>query len=609
MPDYDPTAWVNQTGPKLNATNLNKIENAIDAVEQAQRQGSAKEARVATTINITLSGTQTVDDVVLAVGNRVLVKNQTTASQNGLYLVSLGSWTRADDADDGLELQGGTLISVTEGTANGGGLFVCTNNTAVTVGTTALTFGRIRPDTSGLYTTDGTTPLKYSAFLSAALGNHQNAFQNAITFLYGTSGTYNKHLDLEGATVLLTQPVTAPVTGGSAGTLSITNGEIQAQSNFTGGDHMISIQGTVPAHFLRLVNVTMNGQTYASWIKWDKGNMVIEACQFKSPKPGTDSATASARAGLFCSDGGAGSNADAGFWINNCWFSTEQGAVEPTSRWTVGILSMTGDNKIGGGTTMSYFRHSAIFQAPGIIIHGFHPFQGKTPVGAGMTTHTASLKFTNGRCGAEVSGLYLGKSFMEISNETNTTQRDIGEIAITNMRAFMDNGEVDAAHIVVRDYSGLADAAAIVTDITLTNSKFINGGATQTKATKLFNPAAFNKQGCRGITMQGNTFETSSAGTVLDVAPQANPCTLRKTLASGTSHVIDFDGYFPFGGRVRSLVNAVGKNTSGGVQAFGEGAITTAGTIDVTTATAWAGEIIATATANNASSVNGFING
>jgi len=49
----------------------------------------------ATTTNITLSGTQTVDGVALVAGNTVLVKNQSTSSQNGIYTVNTGAWTYA----------------------------------------------------------------------------------------------------------------------------------------------------------------------------------------------------------------------------------------------------------------------------------------------------------------------------------------------------------------------------------------------------------------------------------------------------------------------------------------------------------------------------------
>jgi hypothetical protein len=72
-------------------------------------------ARAATTTNITLSGTQTVDNVALVAGDRVVVKNQTTTTENGVYVVAAGAWTRAADADTAAKLVRGTMIAVLEG--------------------------------------------------------------------------------------------------------------------------------------------------------------------------------------------------------------------------------------------------------------------------------------------------------------------------------------------------------------------------------------------------------------------------------------------------------------------------------------------------------------
>ena len=55
--------------------------------------------KVATTANITLSGTQTIDGVSVIAGDRVLVKNQSTASENGIYVVDASNWVRATDMD------------------------------------------------------------------------------------------------------------------------------------------------------------------------------------------------------------------------------------------------------------------------------------------------------------------------------------------------------------------------------------------------------------------------------------------------------------------------------------------------------------------------------
>ena len=94
--------------------------------------------KVATTANITLSNTQTIDGVALSVGDRVLVKDQSSAVQNGVYVVASGSWTRATDADAPAELNPGTFVFVEQGTVNSDTGFVVTSDGALTIGTDAI---------------------------------------------------------------------------------------------------------------------------------------------------------------------------------------------------------------------------------------------------------------------------------------------------------------------------------------------------------------------------------------------------------------------------------------------------------------------------------------
>jgi len=98
--------------------------------------------RAATTANITLSNAQTIDGVALSVGDRVLVKDQSTATQNGIYVVANGAWTRAIDFDNtpGTEIAGGAFTFVEEGTINSDSGWVLTTNGTITLGSTNLTF-------------------------------------------------------------------------------------------------------------------------------------------------------------------------------------------------------------------------------------------------------------------------------------------------------------------------------------------------------------------------------------------------------------------------------------------------------------------------------------
>ncbi len=118
------------------AANKDYVDNAISGLDMKQS------VRAATTANITLSGTQTIDGVSLVAGNRVLVKNQTTASQNGIYVVAAGAWSRSADADNSPagEVTSGMYTFVEEGTANADSGWVLTTDGTITLGTTSLTF-------------------------------------------------------------------------------------------------------------------------------------------------------------------------------------------------------------------------------------------------------------------------------------------------------------------------------------------------------------------------------------------------------------------------------------------------------------------------------------
>lgn len=96
-----------------------------------------KSVKVATTANITLSGVQTIDGISVVAGDRVLVKDQTTASQNGIYIVNASTWPRSVAADGANEIDS-AVVGVDQGTTNGGRFFTNTFKTTDTVGTTAM---------------------------------------------------------------------------------------------------------------------------------------------------------------------------------------------------------------------------------------------------------------------------------------------------------------------------------------------------------------------------------------------------------------------------------------------------------------------------------------
>lgn len=130
------------------AINLADGVNPQDAVTRSQLdaaiQGFAWKTavRAATTGNVTLSGTQTIDGVALVVGDRVLVKNQATASGNGIYLVASGSWTRTTDFDAASKVLG-SAVFVSEGATQGNQQWKMTTDAPITIGTTALVWEQV----------------------------------------------------------------------------------------------------------------------------------------------------------------------------------------------------------------------------------------------------------------------------------------------------------------------------------------------------------------------------------------------------------------------------------------------------------------------------------
>jgi hypothetical protein len=121
--------WLTLTKDIEGEQNIVETANIGDAITGAQDEEVKTqvdnvlkikdEVRVATVSDITLSGTQTIDGISLSVGERVLVKDQDDATENGIYNVASSTWSRSDDSDTIDEIRG-TVVYVSEGTVNAG---------------------------------------------------------------------------------------------------------------------------------------------------------------------------------------------------------------------------------------------------------------------------------------------------------------------------------------------------------------------------------------------------------------------------------------------------------------------------------------------------------
>ncbi|MDX5368170.1 MAG: hypothetical protein LPL29_02235 [Alphaproteobacteria bacterium] len=138
-----PTADVDMNGQKL--TGLAAPVNTTDAATKqyvdnaVQGINATSSCRVKTTANVTLSGLQTIDGIALSNGERVLVTEQSTPSQNGVYIAGTGAWTRASDADAWDEMIA-MFVFIEEGNTYADTSWLCTVDQGGTLDTTAITF-------------------------------------------------------------------------------------------------------------------------------------------------------------------------------------------------------------------------------------------------------------------------------------------------------------------------------------------------------------------------------------------------------------------------------------------------------------------------------------
>lgn len=164
--------------------------------------------KAATTANITLSGAQTIDNVSVVAGDRVLVKNQSPASQNGIYVAAAGSWVRTTDADAWAELVA-AYVMVEQGTVNADTGWLCTVDQGGTIGTTAVAWvkfsgGFVQPGNANTFTAQQSLAGSATEF-GLLLKNAKE-----VTQIIGTAPAATQNIDIaSGASVLFTANATA----------------------------------------------------------------------------------------------------------------------------------------------------------------------------------------------------------------------------------------------------------------------------------------------------------------------------------------------------------------------------------------------------------------
>ena len=172
-------------------TNRRRGTNAAAAIKVA--------CIAASTANVTLEAEQTIDGIALVEGDRVFLKDQTAAAENGIWIVSTGSWARASDWNGAFDVVEGTIVPVSRGSVNADTYWRVTNTGDIVIGSTELAVsattvlssailndGSVKmiadfdPNVDATYALGGSTSRWTSVYLSSAVNANSATISSGI---------------------------------------------------------------------------------------------------------------------------------------------------------------------------------------------------------------------------------------------------------------------------------------------------------------------------------------------------------------------------------------------------------------------------------------------
>jgi len=234
-----------------------------DSAGPLSSTGIKQPVKVATTAAITLSGGQTIDGIAVNTGDRVLVKNQSDTTTNGIYNVQMTAWTRAADCDGPGDVVSGTIIAVDGGIQ--AGLWQLTTADPVVIGTSNLTFATVTlsattaTNATNIGTTVSSTNASYyiTGVATATSGNQATVINSGI-FFNPSTGTVSA-TKFSGTNAALT------------GTTTTANLVVTGTCTGCSGTASLSLSGLTAATTGNAIDNTSFAQTWA-WQALGAGN-------------------------------------------------------------------------------------------------------------------------------------------------------------------------------------------------------------------------------------------------------------------------------------------------------------------------------------------------
>ena len=341
--------------------------------------------KVATTANITLSGTQTIDGVAVSADERVLVKDQSTGSQNGLYLCKAGSWERTTDLAAGSNAAG-MFTFVEQGTVNADNGFVCSSNTGSAV--------------------VGTNSLVYAQFSGAGSVTAGDGLDK-------TGNTMSVDLKANGGLVIESTEVAVDLAASSiTGTLAIGDGGTGATSASAARTALgLAIGTNVQAFDAQLTDIAGLTPTDSNFIVGDGSNFVLES-------------GATARASLGVAIGSQVQAYDADLdALSGC----QSGAAAALA------LLTSGEVEILDGATVSTAELN--------ILDGVTSTATELNILDGVTATTAEINLMDGGTSATSTTLAAADRF--VCNDAGTMK----QVALSDLVTFLENESVSSFNI------------------------------------------------------------------------------------------------------------------------------------------------------------------